>query len=177
MIKRHALAPLSHGPGPILHTSNPRRSHPRRSSSSTSNTSASTAQSAVNQTSSLPVRKRRRPPDNYLAVSRPPASFLLSQAREAIALWADWLGRKPSIMDIILDARSPAVDIDEDVLIEAIRRKQELITPSPNQYDFTDELSLAMYWSDEAARLGPQTSRGIIRFPDSDERSTASWSH
>jgi hypothetical protein len=178
MIKRHALAPLSHGSGPLSHTSHPRKSHHRRSGSFTSNTSTSTAHSAVNQTSSLPVRIRRRLSDHhYLATSQSPARFLLSQAREAIALRADWLGQKPSIMDVILDSRSPAIDLDEEVLIEAIRRKRELVCPSRHRYDFTDELSLVMYWSDEAARLGMQISGGVTtKFPDSDERSTASWS-
>jgi hypothetical protein len=80
-------------------------------------------------------------------------------------------------MDVILDSRSPTVDFDEDALIEAIRRTQEPKCLLQHQYNFTDELSLATYWADEAARWRTRTLETITtRFPDSDERSTASWS-
>lgn len=102
--------------------------------------------------------------------------LLLSEARHAIALRTD-RRQKPSIMDIILDAQSPGIDLDHDALIEAIRRTQELTCPMRYQYHFTDEVSLAVYWADEAARSGMLAVEEIkTRFPDSDERSTAFWS-
>lgn len=166
MVRRQSLAPLSHGTSRL-----PTVSHSRKTGSSTSNTSRSTAHTAGSQASSLFVNKQlyhRYPLHTKVS---------LSEARQVVDLHTDWLGRKPSIMDVILDSRSPSVDFDEDALLEAIRRNQEP-TCLRYQYSFEDELSLATYWADEAVRWRMRTlAEGInIRFPDSDERSTASWS-
>jgi hypothetical protein len=165
--------PLSHS-GHFLDSG---ASYLEKSGSPTSNTSTSTAYSAESQFRSLFVRKGFGHRYSSGAIFRSRAKLLISQARQVALLRTDWLGRKLSIMDVILDSRSPTVDLDEDALLEAIRRTQEPTCPLRCQYDFTDELSLETYWADEATRWGMRTLETVTtRFPDSDERSTASWS-
>lgn len=113
------------------------------------------------------------------AIPRSPASLLLARARESVELKTDWLGRRPAIMDVILDSKvSPAVEFTEDVLIEAVERCQSWLPGLRREaYNFTDEQSLDTYWADQSAIWrGMCSSEGpATRFPDSGERSTATW--
>jgi len=171
MVKRKSLVPLSHGRGPSS------ASHPGKSGPATSIASTSTAHTAKKQTRS-PLGKKHRLSDHCctsMTISRPRARIILSQAHQVIALRTDWLGRKLSVMDVILDSRSPTVDFDEDALIEATRQPT---CPLHCQYDSADKPSYATYCADQAPHWDDMRTLERItnRFPNSDERSTASWS-
>jgi hypothetical protein len=166
--------PLSQGPARNSSTSR------RQVSGSTASTSSSYR--IESQTRSHHHKKRVR--RHISETSYPSTIFahlgaraLLSQARRFIELEADLLGRKSSIMDVILDLKSAALGDEGAVLREVIQRTR-MPFPVCREYTFTDEQSLVIYWADQAAIWGGM--RTVIEvspthFPDSGERSTASW--
>lgn len=119
-------------------------------------------------------------PSTILSLSS--ARAVLSQARQSATLEAACLGRKAAVMDIILDLRSTILDDDDDDDPPTRMRGfhwPRMRFPVYREYAFTDEQSLVIYWADQA-----DIWRGMrmidsevttTRFPDSDERSTASW--
>lgn len=115
-------------------------------------------------------------PSTILSLSS--ARAVLSQARQSAALEAAFLGRKPAVMDIILDLRSTVLDDDDDPPMGGLHWPR-MRFPVYREYAFTDEQSLVTYWADQAdIRRGMRmidSGVATTRFPDSDERSTASW--
>ncbi|OBZ77130.1 NADH dehydrogenase [ubiquinone] iron-sulfur protein 8, mitochondrial [Grifola frondosa] len=116
------------------------------------------------------------------AVAHPPplspAKDLLRRAQQSAEVDTDWLGRRPFVMDLILNARPPVSAYSEDILMEALERSR---TPRPRgEYMFGDPGALDAYWADQAA-----VWRGVavdrMDFPSgigyevSAERTTASW--
>ncbi|KAH9948418.1 hypothetical protein B0H21DRAFT_707832 [Amylocystis lapponica] len=108
----------------------------------------------------------------------PPARDLLRRAQQTVEVDTDWLGRRPFIMDIILNAMSPAAENSEGVLLEAIGRSQADIPR--RDYVFTDKNSVDQYWTDQAVlwrgiAVEPAPYLCQNRYPVSAERSTAAW--
>lgn len=120
-------------------------------------------------------RVHRRIPNCQPPVPLSHARLLLSRARQCIELETDWLGRKPSIMDFILNLKSPATNYD-DLLIDALDRSRQSC-PLHRTNDFTDERSLDTYWADQALIWNGVHSVAdvVTHFPVSTERSTAFW--
>lgn len=78
-------------------------------------------------------------------------------------------------MDVILDLK---LGYDSDTLDELLQRRRQGVEHVHRYCTFTDEKSLESYWADQAVIWhGMRTIEvGIsTRFPDSVERSTASW--
>jgi hypothetical protein len=102
---------------------------------------------------------------------------LLSRAKQHVQLEAAKLGRKPSIMDIIMELKSSACDYQEDVLVLIADRSQDA-SYLRREYVFTDDEELEAYWSDQAAiwdGVWHSAEGDVTRFPLSMERSTATW--
>lgn len=80
-------------------------------------------------------------------------------------------------MDVILDLMSPGVDLDEDVLMDIMKRSR-MLPSSHREYVFTDRNSVDSYWADQAA-IWRDVKTSVLdtksHFTDSIERSTASW--
>ncbi|TFK55611.1 hypothetical protein OE88DRAFT_1641473 [Heliocybe sulcata] len=111
------------------------------------------------------------------------ARLLLDQARETIQNdpGSKPHGRKPLVMDVILDSLPPPTEFREDILMEALERSQLSVLPTPPcPYTFKDEHSLDAYWADQAEiwkeRHGDRlSSRPLTQSKISAERSTALW--
>ncbi|KAK0206833.1 hypothetical protein DFS33DRAFT_622618 [Desarmillaria ectypa] len=101
----------------------------------------------------------------------------LSRVRQQLERETARLGRNLSIMDFVLDSKSPWVDFSEEMLLE-IAIRSHLYSPSRREYAFGDEHSLKAYWDEQALIWAgvqdSQTLFGVTRFPDSCERSTVS---
>ncbi|RDB20011.1 hypothetical protein Hypma_012794 [Hypsizygus marmoreus] len=172
-------APLSRGTSRVSTASRSQKPGPAVSSSPSTRSAISETESQI---STQPPRKkhiRRGLSDRRNVSLLPPryrASLLLWHAHQYIDQVAGLLGRRPCIMDVILDLK---LEYDEDTLIEILQRRRDKL-PLCRQYLYAvkDEQSLNTYWADQAAIWrgvwaideGPST-----RFPDSDERSTATW--
>lgn len=111
----------------------------------------------------------------------PPHSFakeLLRSAQEIAEAKTDWLGRRPFIMDVILDSRLPVSEYSEDIIMEALELSEAAI-PGGSDYAFTDGESLDAYWTTQRSlwrgvavqRTSPTLSG---QYQVSAERSTAS---
>ncbi|KZT24592.1 hypothetical protein NEOLEDRAFT_1179268 [Neolentinus lepideus HHB14362 ss-1] len=109
------------------------------------------------------------------------AQLILDQARESIQRdpGSKPHGRKPLVMDVILDSLTPPTKFREDILMEALERSA---LPSPRwTYTFKDKNSLDAYWADqEAIWKGAHhgdylPSRPPTQSKLSAERSTAGW--
>ncbi|PCH40858.1 hypothetical protein WOLCODRAFT_162603 [Wolfiporia cocos MD-104 SS10] len=114
------------------------------------------------------------------ALSPPPspARALLRQAQAVAELDTDWLGRRPFIMDVILNAKPPVSEYSEDIVMEALERSQAALPRQ--QYQFDDHEGVEQYWADQAVLWrGVAVGRGHRPLDKgyrvSAERSTASW--
>ncbi|CAA7260081.1 unnamed protein product [Cyclocybe aegerita] len=110
-------------------------------------------------------------------------NLLLDLARRSIEIESDWVGRRPCVMDVILDLR----DLGQNSALEALllllnHGGASNGDPYPSYYrtyDFSDERSLVAYWADQSVlwsgmRVRDNTSNAM-GFPVSLERSTARW--
>lgn len=109
-----------------------------------------------------------------------PARALLTQARRAAARDADVRGRRPFIMDVILNARAPVSEYSEDVLMDALERSQAALPRARRHYAFDGVESVDAYWADQAAlwrgvAADQRDGSPLQRYQVSAERSTAGW--
>ncbi|OCH96007.1 hypothetical protein OBBRIDRAFT_830601 [Obba rivulosa] len=115
-----------------------------------------------------------------LPLSSPsPARDLLKRAQQGAEADAASSGRRPFIMDIILDSRPPVSAYSEDVLMDAIERSHAFARGREREYVFTDRYSLDSYWADQAALWRGVADEAMNypsakRFRTSAERSTVS---
>ena len=109
--------------------------------------------------------------------------MLLRKAQQVAEADAALLGRRPSIMDVILNSRAPVSQYSEDIVMEALERS-EAAFPVKHDYVFDDNGDgVEQYWADQATLWRgmesddevPQVSDLRNRFQESAERSTASW--
>lgn len=111
-----------------------------------------------------------------------PARVLLRNAQQVVEADAAMLGRRPSIMDVILNSRAPVSEYSEDIVMEALERSEAAF---PVKRDFVFDVNddgVEQYWADQATLWRgmesddeePQLS-DLNRFQESAERSTASW--
>ncbi|KAG7447468.1 uncharacterized protein BT62DRAFT_775847 [Guyanagaster necrorhizus] len=78
------------------------------------------------------------------------ASNGLSRVRQQLERETARLGRNLSIMDFVLDSRSPWVDFSVEMILE-IAIRSHLYSPSRRrEYGFGDEHSFKAYWDEEA---------------------------
>ena len=105
------------------------------------------------------------------------AQILLSQVRRYVELDVNIRGRKPTMMDIILELPSH-VQHNEDTLTSEIERTWRLNQPHC-EYGrvFEDEESVQAYWAHQshAAAIQRDTSIWKAEFDISAERSTVKW--
>ncbi|KAG5654607.1 hypothetical protein H0H81_011582 [Sphagnurus paluster] len=88
-----------------------------------------------------------------------------------------WLSRTPSIMDVVLDLN---MEYNYETLIDVFQRRRQTLRTHGHSavHALQDERGLEVYWADQAAIWrGTRIREGSVssRFPDSGERSTASW--
>ncbi|KAI0940158.1 hypothetical protein AcV5_001339 [Taiwanofungus camphoratus] len=121
------------------------------------------------------------PSSMALASALPPSSparELLRRAQQTAEVDTDWLGRRPFVMDVILNAMPPVSEYSEDIVMEALERSQAVFPR--DDYVFDDQESLERYWADHAAlwrgvAVQPAHYPSSKRYQVSAERSTASW--
>ncbi|KAI0720339.1 hypothetical protein C8T65DRAFT_9704 [Cerioporus squamosus] len=111
-----------------------------------------------------------------------PAKDLLRRARATAAADADWLGRRPFIMDVILGNWPVVSQHREDAILDAIELSQAALGPVGGVYRLEEERSLELYWEAQATSLrwaaGDSEISQHIHIPDyqvSAERSTVTW--
>ncbi|KAF5387882.1 hypothetical protein D9615_000621 [Tricholomella constricta] len=108
------------------------------------------------------------------------ANLILWYARQTIArstaMTIGRLDRAPCVMDVVLNLK---VEYDDDTLIELLQRyRYSQLKHTKVVHAFKDQRSVDTYWADQAAVWGGMRTieeGKSTRFPDSDERSTASW--
>ncbi|KAF8969417.1 hypothetical protein BDZ97DRAFT_243012 [Flammula alnicola] len=121
------------------------------------------------------------------STDRIPANVLLSMAQQSVELQMDWFGRKPCVMDVILDLQDVARGSTEALTTACggtFQFNEDLQQDPilPRTYTFCDERSLSTYWTDQAAIWASVQVSDNDRdstdmgFPESGERSTARWS-
>jgi len=120
-------------PVPALTFKRHRHRHPR--DSSTSNPSGTTLPSW----SSDPAM--RSPPSSQ-------AKELLHLAKEAANLDLECLGRRPFIMDLILDTKPTITKYREDILMDALEETKQRFYPKAD-YSFRKPSDLRKYWSEQ----------------------------
>jgi len=121
------------------------------------------------------VAYHRRSGRRFLSASLSRASLLVWYARRSVNQASIWDRPKPLFMDVILDLK---LQYNEDVLDKLLQRlySHEMARPPlVRPYVFTDRQSLDTYWADQAAICGTIEEKTLSRFPDSNERLTASW--
>ncbi|PFH51302.1 hypothetical protein AMATHDRAFT_47190 [Amanita thiersii Skay4041] len=156
-------------------------------------TEATIALATSNPIPSITLDCRQHGPDPneiLLASSSTPSdpsqtSTLLSQVRRYIDCVAEYAAtdRKPCIMDVILDLKASAA-AERRTSSKAVVRAHRSETPDMwsryREYDFSDTNSLDAYWADQSSiwrgtHINCVFKSGSIHYPDSCERSTASW--
>ncbi|KZT71441.1 hypothetical protein DAEQUDRAFT_809778 [Daedalea quercina L-15889] len=130
-------------------------------------------------------RASRAPNTLTLSSQAPPLSperVLLRKAQQVVEADAALLGKRPCIMDVILNAKAPVSEYSEDIVMEALERS-EAAFPVKHDYAFADDDGVERYWADQAILWRGWDSDSddeaqpsdLIRFQESAERSTASW--
>lgn len=125
------------------------------------------------------VAYHRRSGGRFLSTSLSRANLLVWYARRSVDQASDWDHSKPLFMDVILDLK---LRYNGGVLNQLLQRlySHEMARPSNvRSYAFRDRQSLDIYWADQAViwhGIGMIKGETLIsRFPDSNERFTASW--
>ncbi|EPQ59157.1 hypothetical protein GLOTRDRAFT_125465 [Gloeophyllum trabeum ATCC 11539] len=189
--RRRISPPKSDAPGNARSSARGRRSdrdtHKKRRLQRESPDTGRSHPSKHGANPSTPKRRHKKTPSTSSASSSgmSPARLLLSQARETVQRdpGSRPHGRKPFIMDVILDALPPPTEFREDILMEALERSERSgLLPSPRRtYAFKDRDSLDAYWADQEliwkdAYHGDHLSEtSLTRAKVSAERSTAMW--
>jgi len=113
-----------------------------------------------------------------------PAHSLLSLAKKTVELDSDWFGGKSCIMDVILDLKDLARS-SRDTLMSRVTSHQLYEEPhcghSMRQtYTIYDRTALDTYWKHRESIISAlwvsNDNSGVMGFPESAERSTATWS-
>lgn len=81
------------------------------------------------------------------------------------------------MMDVILDLKAPVSHYRDAKLTDVVDPTEQLRSLLYREYAFKDQQSLDSYWADQAiiwSYMRPIESVAF-KFPDSCERSTASW--
>ncbi|KAH9833715.1 uncharacterized protein C8Q71DRAFT_859992 [Rhodofomes roseus] len=132
------------------------------------------AQSRGNRAPTALALSSRTPPPS-------PARVLLRKAQKVVEADAAMFGKRPTIMDVILNARAPVTAYSEDIVMEALERS-EAAFPAMHDFDFDDSDGVEQYWAVQAMMWrGHDEDDSEPRPPDwnryqeSAERSTASW--
>jgi hypothetical protein len=131
--------------------------------------------SSANGPTSAVHQRRAQPPDMT------PARLLLLEAKRVAAINKGRTG----VMDIILDAMSPANSAQDEPLdeLDSHSRQHRFLVPEPQRCIFKDLTSLDVYWQEQSAFLlgvaavDEDDWSGLMTLANvSAERSTVGWS-